>query len=92
MDGDSYEVGTTAEENFSALLSDPDPGIGFTDLGFASTGPTSNVTESGTTELSNTVTVNPGDSIWMWALLQSLAANGAAVNASLNSKLVSTSD
>ena len=92
MRGDYFEVGTTAEENFSALLSDPDPGIEFADLGFDSAGPASNVTASGTTALSKTVTVNRGDSVWLWALLQSFAANGAAVNASLSTKLESTSD
>ncbi len=87
---DSLEAGTTAEENNAALMSDPDPGIEITELEFVSTGPVSNVTGTGTTELSTTVTVNPGESIWLWVALQNFAANGAVANASLDTHLEST--
>ena len=84
------EAGTTAEENNTVLMEGPDPSIVSTELGSAGTGPMSNVTGSGTETLSSTVTVEPGDSIWLWAILQSLAANGAEVSATLDTKLVST--
>ena len=38
----SYDVGTTAEELIDALMSEPDPDIGFEDLDFATTGPIAN--------------------------------------------------
>ena len=87
---DSLDAGTTAEENSSLLLEGPDPSITLTELGSASNEPSSNVTESGTEVLSITVTVEPGDSIWLWSILQSLAANGADVSATLDTKLEST--
>ena len=90
MDADFLEAGTTAEENITALMEEPDPSITTTELGSASTEPSTNVTESGTTTLSSTVTVEPGDSIWLWVILQSLAANGADVSATLDTKLEST--
>lgn len=90
MTADSVEVGTTAEENNDALMSEPEPGSGYASLEFATTGPVSNVTGDGTRTLSMTVTIKPGDSIWMWAALQNFAVNGALVNASLNTNLVST--
>ena len=89
---DSLEAGTTAEENNAALMSDPDPGMEITELEFVSTGPVSNVTGTGTTELSTTVTVNPGDSIWLWVALQNFAANGAVANASFDTNLGPTTE
>ncbi len=90
VDADSLEAGTTAEENFSFLMEGPDPSITTTELGSASTGPSTNVTEADAKTFSSTVTVEPRDSIWLWALLQSLAANGAEVSATLDTKLEST--
>jgi hypothetical protein len=90
MDADSLEAGTTAEENSTALMEGLDPSIVTTELAFAGTAPLSNVTESGTETLSSTVTVEPGDNIWLWVLLQSLAANGAEVRATLDTRLEST--
>ena len=90
MDAASLEAGTTAEENNTVLMDGPDPSIVTTELEIAGTAPLSNVTESGTENLSSTVTVEPGDSIWLWVILQSLAANGAEVNATLDTKLEST--
>jgi hypothetical protein len=90
MDADSLEAGTTAEENSTALMEGLDPSIVTTELAFAGTAPLSNVTGSGTETLSSTVTVEPGDNIWLWVLLQSLAANGAEVRATLDTRLEST--
>ena len=90
LDVDSLEAGTTAEENFVFLMEGPDPSIITTELGSASTEPGTNVTEADAKTFSSTVTVEPGDSIWLWAILQSLAANGAEVNATLDTRLAST--
>ncbi len=89
-DADSLEAGTTAEENFGFLMEGPDPSIITTELGSASTGPSTNVSEADAKTFSSTVTVEPGDSIWLWAILQSLAANGADVSATLDTTLEST--
>ena len=90
LDAVSYEVGTTAEENNSALTSGPGPGIGYKPLKEAVTGQLPNVTGAGKTTLSRTMSINPGDSIWLWVGLQSFAANGAVVDASLDTKLEPT--
>jgi hypothetical protein len=87
MTADSFDVGTTAEDNSAALLSEPDWDSGIVELKFARTAPLSNVTASGTTDISETVTLDPGDSIWLWAILQCIAANGAVVNASADTNL-----
>jgi len=87
MTADSLDAGTTAEENNTALMSEPDWDSGIAELKFAGTGPVSHVTGSGTAEIAETVTVEAGDSIWLWAILQSLAANGAVVNASADTNL-----
>ncbi len=90
FDADFLEAGTTAEENNTLVFEGPDPSITATELGSASTEPYLNVTGSGTETLSITLTVEPGDSIWLWGILQSLVANGAEVSATLDTKLVST--
>ena len=90
MDSDFLEAGTTAEENATALMEGPDSSVNLTELGLAGTAPFSNVTGSGTETLSSTVTVEPGDSIWLLVILQSLAANGAEVSATLDTRLEST--
>ena len=82
-DANSFEAGTTAEDNFAALMSEEDPDIGFAVLESARATPARNVSEAGTEVFSRTVTLNPGDSIWLMAILQSIAANGAAVDADL---------
>ncbi|MFT5140089.1 MAG: hypothetical protein ACI9CB_001749, partial [Rhodothermales bacterium] len=43
-----------------------------------------NVTGAGTSVLSGTVTIAPGDSVWLFAVLQSLGANGAEITGSLS--------
>lgn len=86
IDTDALEAGTTAEENFSLLMEGPDPSITSRELGSAGTEPSSNVTETGTKTISSTATVEPGDSVWLLAILQSLAANGAKVSATLDTK------
>jgi hypothetical protein len=89
IDAESIEAGTTTEENWSALFEELDPSIQSTELASASTPPFTNVTESGTETISGEVTVEPGDSIWLWSIVQSLAANGAEVNATLETTLES---
>jgi len=84
IDADALEAGTTAEENIALLMEGPEPGITSRELGYAGTEPSSNVTETGTKTISSTATVEPGDSVWLLAILQSLAANGAKVSATLD--------
>jgi len=86
LNADAIEAGTTAEDNYMMLdkgLED----IGFTELGFDPSGPPSNVSETGTRSVSVTVTVEAGDSVWFWTALQSIAANGAEVNANFVTQL-----
>lgn len=81
LNADVLEAGTTAEENH-LMLEQGIEEIGYTELGSNTGGPLSNVSETGTRTVSVTVTVEAGESIWLWAALQSIAANGAEVNAS----------
>ena len=45
-----------------------------------------NITGKGSESGSITAKIAPGDSVWIFAILQSLGANGAEVNASLTTK------
>ena len=86
MDDDSIEAGATAEDLYGALSWENEP-AGFKDLGFTSVAPSDNETGEGEAPLSVTATVEPGDSIWLWAILQGIVVNGATVNASLTTSL-----
>ena len=86
-DDEFFEVGTTAEENFAALLGESGEPPGFEELSFGKTGPDSNSTEEGSKNLSITTVVQPGDSVWYWAGLQAFAVNGAVVNATMTTEL-----
>jgi hypothetical protein len=87
IDADYLEAGTTSEENSALLLEGPDPSIDSEELGVSSASTFSKPNGSGTETFSSTVTVEPGDSIWVWIILQSLVANGAEVSASLTTNV-----
>lgn len=78
---DAIDPGTTAADNNNFELPDD---VGYKSLKNASVMGGGNVTGTGTRMLSGTVKLEPGDSIWLFAILQSLGANGAQVNASLS--------
>lgn len=85
----SIEVGSTAQSNFNALFQ-PSALTGYTSLGSNRyTDATS--TTAGTGTLGVTVTLNPGDSFFVWVLLQTPAANDALVDAS-NTLITSWND
>jgi len=77
---DAIDVGTTAADNNNFELPDD---IVDKSLNSAKASGDENLTGSGSRMLSATIILEPGDSIWLFALLQSLGANGAQVNASL---------
>lgn len=89
MSTDALEVGMTAESNIVALMFEEEP-AGLKDLDYATTEPSSNVTGDGTESISSTATVEPGDSVWLFAILQDFAVNGAAATSSLSTSLEST--
>ena len=73
------EVGSTPDSNFYTLLDGGYPG--YTDIAsdtFVDTG----TTASGLGTLSVTVTLTPGETIWLQVLLQTPAANASIVDAS----------
>jgi hypothetical protein len=76
----AVEVGSTAESNFNALI-DPFGFPGYFDLGNAQyIDP--NSTASGIGTVGVTLTLTPGETVWVWALLQTPAPNGSTVDAS----------
>lgn len=86
MDSDAIETGPTAAEVYGALSFEQEP-AGLKDLDAARAEPSSNETGEGTSTLSATTTVEAGDSVWLWAILQGIVVNGATVNASLETTL-----
>jgi len=85
LDVDAPEAGTTVEDNYRMLEVLED--TGFTELASDVSGPLSNVSDTGTRTFSVRVTVEAGDSIWLWAALQCIAANGAEVSATFLTEL-----
>jgi len=91
MDAEAIEAGATAEELYTALSFEQEPD-GLKDLDSASVMPDNNETGEGTTTLSTTAIVARGDSVWLWAILQGIAVNGATVNASLETTFNRSAD
>ncbi len=79
LSGDFFDVGTTAADNFFALLGGYASAPGYASLGTDSY--QDNLTNAaGTGSLGVTLTLNPNDSFWIVTWLQTPAANGAWVN------------
>ena len=76
----TIEVGATADSNFFALFS-PSAYAGYASLGSDHYSDTAS-TATGVGALDVTVTLNPGDSVWVWALLQTPATHDALIDAS----------
>ena len=74
------DVGATPESNFTALF-DPFDFPGYSDLGLGQYLNTTS-TASGTGAVGVTVTLTPGETVWVWALLQTPATNGGVEDAS----------
>jgi len=91
MDVDAIETGATAEEVYGALSFEQEP-AGLKDLDAARAAPSSDETGEGTSTLSATTIIEPGDSVWLWAILQGIVVNGATVNASLETTLDRSAD
>ncbi|MDH4053537.1 MAG: PEP-CTERM sorting domain-containing protein [Rubrivivax sp.] len=77
------DAGVTDVDNFNTVFGGFTLAPGYLSLGSADTGALSNMTASGTHNLSVSFNVNAGQSVWLWALLQSPAAHGAVVDASM---------
>lgn len=88
MDIEAIEAGTTASDNMDALMGETElpEGVEPVELHSSKAKEHNNVNGTGTTELSGTVTIAPGNSIWMFAILQSLGANGAEISGTLTTK------
>jgi hypothetical protein len=84
LNAEAIEAGTTADDNLGILLGEASPDDEPVMLHASRTKELENVTGTGTSELSGTVTIAPGDSVWLFAILQSLGANGAVNSGSLN--------
>jgi hypothetical protein len=73
------DVGETAESNFNALIDEQDfPG--YVSLALATYEDT-NSTSNGMGTFGATVTLDPGDAVWVWVLLQTPAVDGGFVDA-----------
>jgi hypothetical protein len=75
----TVDLGATVQSNLVGLSS-PSDFPGYTDLGSDQFYP--QTSGSGTETLGVQVTLNPGEIIWVWAVLQSLAPNGSTADAS----------
>ncbi|MDX1461128.1 MAG: hypothetical protein R3348_08735 [Xanthomonadales bacterium] len=83
----SIDAGTSVEENFQFLLKGVGEEFRIATLGDRRTGPLSNVSEEDQQALSVAVTLAPGEHIWVWTILQSFAANGAAASADMSTRI-----
>jgi len=88
---DSIEAGTSAEDNFGILDGEPPPG--YRSLDNAKTdGIIADPTGQGKENLSVSAVLQPGDSVWLFAIVQTVAANGAVVEAKLDTTLTIRSE
>lgn len=74
------DVGSTPDSNFLALA-EPELFPGYSDLGYQEYSDTAS-TAAGSATLGVTVTLLPGETVWVWVLLQTPALNGSVVDAS----------
>jgi len=91
MDADAIETGPTTAEVYAALSFEQEP-AGLKDLDAARDEPSSNETAEGASTITATTIVEPGDSVWLFAILQGIVVNGATVNASLETTLDRSAD
>ena len=85
MTAETFDFGSSPEENFRAMNEGDSPPDGFELLGTeTSEGKVPVSTGSGEVELSLTVDLEPGEGVWMMVVLQVLAANGAQADGELN--------
>lgn len=81
-----FEAGPSPEENW-AMIMDGEMPPGFQSLGDAKNETTpSNVTATGSEPLSLSTRVEPGGSVWVFALLQAISANGAVAKGEFESR------
>jgi hypothetical protein len=79
VSGSALDAGTTTQDNFNLLLGGFAGEIGY--LALSDDSFQDNATNAtGNHLLGVSVTLNPGDSVWVWALLQTPVANGAEVS------------
>jgi len=84
MNVDAFEAGSTAEDNFEMVMGETPAGVEYKELESKVVSGPANTTGAKSQEISGTVVIDPGDSVWILGILQSLGANGASVNARLN--------
>jgi hypothetical protein len=80
----SIDAGVDAASNFNALFSEPfatDPSYGYVDLAQSSFSDDTSVT-GGSGNLSVTLNLTPGETVWLYVLLQTPAVNGSVIDAS----------
>jgi len=81
---DAIEAGTTVEDNNIFMFQEaPEADVIYESLGDAAAMGSENLTGAGSEVLSITVSIPPGESVWLFGLLQVLGANGAVMTASL---------
>jgi hypothetical protein len=80
---DAIEAGTTAVDNSHVMDGEEPPGTVYVALDTGKISAPTNVTGTGNKSGSVTAKIASGDSVWIFAILQSLGANGAQVEASL---------
>ena len=79
LPGMTVDVGDTAQSNFNAVFN-PSAFAGYASLGSQEyTNPIS--VAAGSALLGVTVTLDPGETVWVWALLQTPAVNGGTTDA-----------
>ena len=82
IDDAEIEAGATERTNFNTIFGGYTNAPGYTTLGSASSA-SSNLTGSGSNNLSVSFNVNSGQSVWLMARMQTPAVNGASVSATM---------
>jgi hypothetical protein len=83
----SVDAGDSVEDNFHLLLHGPPEAAGVTAVGERDWGSPSNVSDQGQEQGSLRVSLGSGEHIWVLAVLQSIAVDGADVTADMNTEI-----
>lgn len=83
---DAVEAGTTAEDNHNVFQSGPPPEAVYTSVADAAASGTKNATGQGSKTFSVSGRIPPGESVWIFGVLQTLGANGAVIKGRLETR------
>lgn len=92
LDIEAVEAGTTARDNLAFLQAEPPDGVWQNPIADALAKSPVSFNGNGNAKLSTSASLAPGGTVWIWSLLQCIAAKGAAVTANFDAVMTVAAD